>query len=133
MYAYISIRIKTQEDRNPDKNDVLITKQIEIFVPYYACLHIYLHRVVIALCGGNIDTTVLGRAIDRGLAADGRLNRFVVTVSDRPGGVADLTKMLASKSARYVVSFFKKELDYLYLLGDFDFLINTLQLSKGTT
>ena len=28
--------------------------------------------VVIPLCGGNIDTTVLGRVIDRGLAADKR-------------------------------------------------------------
>lgn len=29
-------------------------------------------NVVVPLCGGNIDTTVLGRVIDRGLAADGR-------------------------------------------------------------
>lgn len=53
-------------------------------------------KVVIPLCGGNIDTTVLGRCLERGLAADGRLCRFVVTVSDRPGGIADLTKMIAS-------------------------------------
>ncbi len=30
-------------------------------------------KVVVALCGGNIDITVLGRVIERGLAADGRL------------------------------------------------------------
>ncbi|KAK3730610.1 hypothetical protein QZH41_018825, partial [Actinostola sp. cb2023] len=30
-------------------------------------------RVVIPLCGGNIDPTVLGRAIERGLTADGRM------------------------------------------------------------
>jgi threonine dehydratase len=48
--------------------------------------------VVIALCGGNIDTTILGRSIERGLAVDGRLVRFVVTVSDRPGGIAELAK-----------------------------------------
>ncbi|XP_078657891.1 L-threonine ammonia-lyase-like isoform X2 [Branchiostoma floridae x Branchiostoma belcheri] len=52
-------------------------------------------RVVIPLCGGNIDTTVLGRCIERGLAADGRLCRFVVTVSDRPGGIAELCKLIA--------------------------------------
>ncbi|KAL4236347.1 hypothetical protein ACF0H5_004734 [Mactra antiquata] len=52
-------------------------------------------RVVVALCGGNIDTTALGRVIERGLAADGRLVRFVVTVSDRPGGIAELTKLMA--------------------------------------
>lgn len=51
-------------------------------------------KLVIPLCGGNIDTTVLGRVIERGLAADGRLVRFVVTVDDRPGGIARLTKLM---------------------------------------
>ena len=60
-------------------------------------------RVVIALCGGNIDTTILGRAIERGLAVDGRLVRFVVTVSDRPGGIAELAKLLSHNGARYVL------------------------------
>jgi hypothetical protein len=50
-------------------------------------------KVVIPLCGGNIDTTVLGRVIERGLAADGRLVRFSVIVSDRPGGIAALCKV----------------------------------------
>jgi len=31
--------------------------------------------VVVPICGGNIDTTTLGRVIDRGLAADQRLVR----------------------------------------------------------
>uniref|UniRef100_T1JBN4 Serine racemase n=1 Tax=Strigamia maritima TaxID=126957 RepID=T1JBN4_STRMM len=52
-------------------------------------------RVVIPLCGGNIDTTVLGRCLDRGLAADGRLVKFTVSISDRPGGIAEMTKLLA--------------------------------------
>lgn len=56
-------------------------------------------KVAIPLCGGNIDTTVLGRVLERGLAADGRLCRFVVTVSDRPGGIADLTRLLADYGA----------------------------------
>lgn len=49
-------------------------------------------KVVVPLCGGNIDVPVLGRVIDRGLAADMRLVRFVTTVSDRPGGISSLTK-----------------------------------------
>ena len=40
-------------------------------------------RVVLPICGGNIDTTLLGRCLERGLAADGRLVNFKVTVSDR--------------------------------------------------
>ncbi|PAA63123.1 hypothetical protein BOX15_Mlig031416g2 [Macrostomum lignano] len=51
--------------------------------------------VVVILCGGNIDTTVLGRVIERGLAVDGRLIHFVTTVSDRPGGIAELSAILA--------------------------------------
>jgi threonine dehydratase len=56
-------------------------------------------RVVIPLCGGNVDTPVLGRVIERGLAADGRLVRFEATVSDRPGGIAALTRVLADAGA----------------------------------
>lgn len=53
-------------------------------------------KVVIPLCGGNIDTTVLGRCLERGLAADGRLITFSVQVSDRAGGIAELTRLIAS-------------------------------------
>lgn len=47
------------------------------------------------LCGGNIDTTMLGRIIQRGLVADGRLCRFRASISDRPGGLAAFTQLLA--------------------------------------
>lgn len=52
-------------------------------------------RVVLPLCGGNIDSTVLGRVIEHGLAVDGRLCRFVAKISDRPGGLARFTSVLA--------------------------------------
>uniref|UniRef100_A0A8R1UG80 L-serine deaminase n=1 Tax=Pristionchus pacificus TaxID=54126 RepID=A0A8R1UG80_PRIPA len=52
-------------------------------------------KVVAILSGGNIDTTVLGRAIERGLAVDGRLIRIEVVVSDRPGGIAELSTRIA--------------------------------------
>lgn len=55
--------------------------------------------VVIPLTGGNIDTTILGRAIERALAEDGRLIRFVVVVSDRPGGIAEMASLLARLGA----------------------------------
>lgn len=56
-------------------------------------------NIVVPLCGGNIDTTVLGRVIDRGLAADHRLCNFTATVKDSPGGIADLTKLLCEQNA----------------------------------
>ncbi|CAM9814730.1 unnamed protein product [Ascophyllum nodosum] len=52
-------------------------------------------KVVVPLCGGNIDVPVLGRVIDRGLAADTRLVRFVTTVSDRPGGISGLAASIS--------------------------------------
>ncbi|KAJ8947278.1 hypothetical protein NQ318_014175 [Aromia moschata] len=53
-------------------------------------------RVVLLLTGGNIDTTILGRCLERGLAADGRLVKCKVTVSDRPGGISELCKLIGS-------------------------------------
>ena len=54
-------------------------------------------RVGTVLCGGNIDSTMLGRIIQRGLAADGRLCRFSAHISDRPGGLAGFTQVLAEE------------------------------------
>jgi threonine dehydratase len=56
-------------------------------------------RVVLLLCGGNIDPNVLSRVIERGLVADGRLGRFTAVISDRPGGLADLATQIAATGA----------------------------------
>lgn len=53
-------------------------------------------RVVLPLCGGNIDPNILSRVIERGLVADGRLCRFSAVISDRPGGLAVLSKQIAA-------------------------------------
>ena len=56
-------------------------------------------KVVLVLCGGNIDLTILDRVIEIGLVADGRLSRFTVSISDRPGGLARLAEVIASTGA----------------------------------
>jgi len=56
-------------------------------------------RVVLPLCGGNIDPNILSRVIERGLVADGRLCRFRAVSSDRPGGLAVLSKQIAAAGA----------------------------------
>jgi len=56
-------------------------------------------NVVLVLAGGNIDSTALGRVIEVGLVADGRLCRFTVSISDRPGGLARLAEVIASAGA----------------------------------
>ena len=52
------------------------------------------------LCGGNIDTTTLGRCLERGLAADGRMATFKVVLEDRPGSIAGLTRLLSELKCR---------------------------------
>ncbi len=59
-------------------------------------------KVVLPLCGGNIDTTVLGRILERGLASDGRLCRFSATISDRPGGLAQFAALVAEEGASII-------------------------------
>ena len=56
-------------------------------------------RVVLLLSGGNIDPLAHSRVIERGLAADGRLYRFNVLLSDRPGALAHLAGVMASAGA----------------------------------
>jgi threonine dehydratase len=56
-------------------------------------------RVVLLLSGGNIDPLAHSRVIERGLAADGRIYRFDALISDRPGGLAHLSRVLADVGA----------------------------------
>jgi threonine dehydratase len=59
-------------------------------------------KVVLPLCGGNIDMNTLGRVIERGLASDGRLCRFTATISDRPGGLARFAGLIADEGASVI-------------------------------
>ena len=56
-------------------------------------------RVVLTVCGGNIDPVILSRVIEKGLVADGRLARLTVVISDRPGGLAALSRVIAEAGA----------------------------------
>lgn len=56
-------------------------------------------RVVLVACGGNIDPAILSRVIEKGLVHDGRLTRFTAVISDRPGGLAELTRVIAASGA----------------------------------
>src|SRR5438128_5167930 len=59
-------------------------------------------KVILPLCGGNIDLNTLGRVIERGLASDGRLCRFTATISDRPGGLARFAGLIAEEGASII-------------------------------
>ncbi len=55
--------------------------------------------VVLVFAGGNVDPLVLSRVIEKGLVADGRRCRFTAAISDRPGGLAKLTALIAGAGA----------------------------------
>src|SRR4051794_10591258 len=56
-------------------------------------------RVALVVGGGNIDPAILSRVIEKGLVHDGRLTRFTAIISDRPGGLAELCRVIASSGA----------------------------------
>lgn len=56
-------------------------------------------RVALVVGGGNIDPAILSRVIEKGLVHDGRLTRFTARISDRPGGLAELSRTIASCGA----------------------------------
>jgi threonine dehydratase len=77
-------------------------------------------RVCLLMCGGNIDPTVLGRVIERGLVADGRVTQFTAVIPDRPGGLARFTAALAEAGASV------KEIDHERAFSSAD--ISTVQV-----
>jgi threonine dehydratase len=58
-------------------------------------------KVVLVVCGGNIDPAILSRVIEKGLVHDGRMTRFTVIISDRPGGLAALSRVIAESGASF--------------------------------
>lgn len=56
-------------------------------------------RVALIVPGGNIDPAILSRVIEKGLVHDGRLTRFTAVISDRPGGLAELCRVIAETGA----------------------------------
>ena len=56
-------------------------------------------NVGIVVSGGNIDMNLISRIIESGLIQDGRLGRFAVVISDRPGSLARLSQRVADLGA----------------------------------
>jgi threonine dehydratase len=59
------------------------------------------HTAVI-VSAGNIDVTLLSRIIERGLVQDGRLIRLRIHLLDKPGALAELTRLIADHRANIV-------------------------------
>lgn len=74
-------------------------------------------KTVVLVCGGNIDVSLLARIIERGLVKDGRRVRIRVHLSDRPGALHQLTKILADQQANIVETLHNRS-HYGVNLGD---------------
>lgn len=59
-------------------------------------------RTAVLVCGGNIDVTLLSRIIERGLVQDARLIRLRIHLLDKPGALAELTRLIADHRANIV-------------------------------
>ncbi|HXH74980.1 MAG TPA: threonine ammonia-lyase [Bacteriovoracaceae bacterium] len=56
-------------------------------------------KVVLVICGGNIDVNLLERIIDRGLLESNRKVRISIPISDKPGVLHDLTRIIKDVGA----------------------------------
>ncbi|HEV2173226.1 MAG TPA: threonine ammonia-lyase, partial [Nitrospira sp.] len=59
-------------------------------------------KTAVLVCGGNIDVSLLAKIIERGLVKDGRRVRIRVHLTDRPGALHQLTRILADQRANIV-------------------------------
>jgi threonine dehydratase len=59
-------------------------------------------RTAVLVCGGNIDVSLLAKIIERGLVKDGRRTRLRIHLTDRPGALHHLTRIIADARANIV-------------------------------
>ena len=84
-------------------------------------------KTAVLLCGGNIDLTILDRVIDHSLVVDGRRWRFTAVISDRPGGIARLSSLIASTGASI------REIRHERVFTEADVFSTTVEVTVETT
>lgn len=66
-------------------------------------------KIVAVLSGGNVDVNILARTIDKGLVKNGRKCFLTTVISDRPGALAQLLQLIASKGANVLAVSHRRE------------------------
>lgn len=56
-------------------------------------------NVCCLVSGGNIDVTILSRVIERGLKMSGRTANITIALSDKPGQLSDVSRIIAQTGA----------------------------------
>lgn len=77
-------------------------------------------NVCCLLSGGNIDVNILNRVIHRGLLKSGRESELVIALTDKPGQLASVSRIIAAKGGNVVAVFYDQ--------GDMDMAINDCYL-----
>lgn len=67
-------------------------------------------KIVLLICGGNIDVNLLSRIIDRGLTRSGRRVRLNVWIPDRPGSLSKLTDWVGAEGANILQAIHDRDL-----------------------
>lgn len=67
-------------------------------------------KVVLLICGGNIDVNLLSRIIDRGLIRTGRRIRLNVWIPDIPGSLSRLTEWVGRAGANILQAIHDRDL-----------------------
>ena len=74
-------------------------------------------RTGVLVSGGNIDVTLLARIIERGLVQDGRMILLRIHLLDKPGALAELTRLIAKHRVNIVNTLYNRAY-YGVNLGD---------------
>ncbi|MCH1959280.1 MULTISPECIES: threonine ammonia-lyase [Romboutsia] len=61
-------------------------------------------NVVCVISGGNVDVNTLYRVIGTALATEGRRYSFNTVIQDKPGGLAELTKIISEKNGNILAA-----------------------------
>lgn len=87
-------------------------------------------KVVLVVCGGNIDVNLLDRIIDRGLIESKRRARIAIPIIDKPGALHKITGIIKEAEANVLHVFHDRDSDGLRL--DIVNAVFTLEV-KGET
>lgn len=72
-------------------------------------------KVVLVICGGNIDVNLLDRIIDRGLIESKRRARVAIPITDRPGTLHKITRIFKESEANVLQVFHDRDSEGLSL------------------
>jgi threonine dehydratase len=83
-------------------------------------------KVGLVVCGGNIDARLLASVLMRGLVRTGRIVRLRVTITDRPGALAQVAQQIAAVGGDIIeIAHQRLFQDVPVKLADLDVLVET--------